>query len=103
MLHRASRLIPAFVCLTLAGCGSDQLAHGKRYDKPMTYEQASTEKDVAFPLPPSAHNIYYGVYGEWQAYTMIARFDAPTQDCLKHIDTVLAWDDNIYKRTSSYP
>jgi hypothetical protein len=69
----------------------------------MTYEQASREKDIDFPLPTSAHNIYYGIYGDWQAYTMIARFDAPTQDCLRHIDAVLAWDDKTYNRTSTYP
>jgi hypothetical protein len=76
--------------------------HGKRYDKPLTYTEASQKKDITFPLPTSAHNIYFGIYGEWQAYTMIVRFDAPVQDCIKHIDTVLAWDDKNYSRTSSY-
>jgi len=103
MVHRASQLVLVVLGLALTGCHPGQPSHGKRYDKPMTYEEASKEKDIAFPLPRSAHNIYYGIYGEWQAYTMIARFDAPTQDCLKHIDAVLAWDDKTYNRTSSYP
>jgi hypothetical protein len=90
-------------CLVLTSCSPNQPAHSKRYDKPLTYSQATKEKDITFPFPESAHNIYYGIYGEWQAYTMIVRFDAPVQDCLKHIDTVLAWDDKTYGRTSSYP
>ena len=96
-------LVLSTACLFLTACRPAPAVLGKRYDKPMTYSQASKEKDIDFPLPESAHNIYYGIYGEWQAYTMIVRFDAPVRDCIKHIDTVLAWDDKNYNRTSSYP
>jgi len=100
---RACRIIFVVTCLIFTACVPTQPALGKRYDKPLTYAQAAVEKDIKFPLPPSAHNVYYGIYGEGQAYTMIVRFDAPAQDCLTHIDAVLSWDDKIYSRTSSYP
>jgi hypothetical protein len=83
----------------LCACGPDYV---KRYDKPLTYAQAIRDKDIDFPLPPSSRNIYYGMYADWQAYTRLVRFEAPVADCLKHIETVFAWDDKIYKRTSSY-
>lgn len=84
----------------LTACGPDYV---KRYDKPLTYAQAIKEKDMDFPLPASSRNIYYGMYADWQAYTRLVRFEAPVEDCLKHIDTVIAWNDKIYGRTSSYP
>lgn len=74
-----------------------------RFDKPLTYAEASTNKDIDFPFPASSHDIYYGFYADWQAYTRIARFEAPVQDCIHQIDTVVAWDNRIYHRTSSYP
>lgn len=91
-------LCPIFSGLT--ACGPDYV---KRFDKPLTYEQAIKEKDIDFPLPPSSRKILYGMYADWQAYTLLVRFEAPVEDCLKHIDTVVAWDNKIYKRTSSYP
>src|SRR4051812_33992433 len=93
MRHHAHNIILLAGCLALTACSPSQPTRGKRYDKPLTYAQAAKEQDITFPLPASAHNIYYGIYGEWQAYTLIVRFDAPVQDCIKHIDTVLAWDD----------
>ena len=86
----------------LTGCERSQSMPVKRYDKPLTYSQATNKADINFPLPPSAHDIYYGTYGAWQAYGLVVRFDAPVRDCIKHIDTVLAWDDRNYNRTSSY-
>ncbi|MPN05732.1 hypothetical protein SDC9_152985 [bioreactor metagenome] len=103
MSHRTHLFFLVTACLALTACSPSQPTYGKRYDKPLTYAQASQEKDIACPFPPSAHNIYYGIYGGGQAYTMIVRFDAPVEDCIKHIDTVLAWDDKNYSRTSSYP
>ena len=91
-------LLAALICLT--ACGPVPV---KRYDKPLTYAEAIKEKDIDFPFPASSHNIYHGKYGEWQAYTRLVRFEAPAEDCLKHIDAVLAWDNKIYGRTSSYP
>jgi len=61
------------------------------------------KKDIDFPLPSSSHDIYYGMFAEWQEYTCIVCFEAPVEDCIKHIATVLAWDDGVYHRTSSYP
>jgi hypothetical protein len=101
--HHAHNVVFLAVCLSFTACTPSQQAVGKRYDKPLTYARATEENDITFPFPESAHDIYYGIYGEWQAYTMIVRFDAPVQDCIKHIDSVLAWDDRTYNRTSSYP
>jgi len=42
------------------------------------------------------------MYGDWQAYQRLVRFEAPVEDCIRHIDAVLAWDDKLYNRTSSY-
>jgi hypothetical protein len=96
----AHKFILIAVCLVLTSCGPDYV---KRYDKPLTYSQAIKEKDIDFPLPASSHDIYYGAYADWQASTLVVRFTAPTQDCIKQIETVIAWDDKIYSRTSSYP
>jgi len=87
-------------CFILSACGPDCV---KRYDKPLTYAQAAKEKDIDFPLPASSHHIYYAMYADWQAYTRIVRFQAPVDDCIKHMATAVAWDDKIYSRTSSYP
>ena len=97
--------IPVMILLALAatmlnGCGPDELV---RVDKPITYAEANKRKDTDFPFPASSRDIYYGVYGNWQEFTLIVRFDAPVQDCTNEIDKVLAWDDATYKRTSSYP
>ena len=86
--------------LILTGCGPDELT---RCDKPITYAQAIAKHDINFPFPASRHDIYYGIYGDWQAFTLLVRFEAPVQDCLKHIDTMIAWDDKMGNRTSSYP
>jgi hypothetical protein len=75
----------------------------KRYDKPLTYSQAIKEPDIDFPLPASSSDIYYGMYADWQAYTSIVRFKAPVEDCINHIDKVIAWNDRTYKRKSSFP
>lgn len=75
----------------------------KRFDAPLTFAQAIKESDIDFPLPPSSSKIYYAMYGDWQAYTRIVRFEAPVDDCIRHIDTVIEWNDKMYKRTSSYP
>jgi len=87
-------------CLFLTACGPDYV---KQYDKPLTYGEFVKKKDVDFPVPPSSQDIYYGIYEDWQAFTLIVRFQAPVQDCLSEIDTVIAYDDKIYTRTSSYP
>ncbi|MEO6052890.1 MAG: hypothetical protein ABIP97_02660 [Chthoniobacterales bacterium] len=91
-------ILTAAIALTLPSCSPDL---EKRYDKPMTYEQA--KKVVGdFPLPDSCRNVTYGIYADWQAYTCLVRFEAPVDVCIKQIDTVLAWDNQVYKRDKSY-
>lgn len=85
------------ILLGAAGC-----ADVRRYDHPLTHDQASKAKDIDFPLPASCSNVYYALYGEWVAYERLVRFEAPITDCVAHIDAVLKWDDRIYHRTNSY-
>ena len=87
-------------CLLLYKCR--QPDYIRRYDKAMTYSDTVKKGDVDFPLPASSSDIYYGMYGDWQAYTKIVRFKAPVEDCIRHIDSVIAWNDKLYNRTSSY-
>ena len=84
----------------LASCGPD---YKKCFDTPLPYAQAIKEKDIDFPLPPSSHNINYAMYADWQAYQRFVRFEAPVEDCIRHIDAVIAWHNKMNKRTSSYP
>jgi hypothetical protein len=100
MWHNVLRVASVAVCFCLTACGPD---HVKRYDKPLTYAQAAKEREIDFPLPASSHDIYYGMYADWQAYTLVVRFEAPVDDCIKHMATAVAWNDKVYKRTSSYP
>jgi len=90
-------VVLAVILSGTVSCGPDLL---RRYDKPMTLEQAKT--DIRFPLPASCSNIYYAVYGDWQAYVEVVRFQAAVTDCIKHVDVVTAWDNATYKRTNSY-
>ena len=84
----------------LVSCGPDSK---KRYDAPLTYDQAIKVKDIDFPLPPTSHNINYAMYADWQAYQRLVRFEAPSEDCIRHIDAVIAWHNKQHKQTSSYP
>jgi len=92
-----------FVSLWLAACGVAFASCGpdyiKRYDTALTLRQAIKEKNIDFPLPASAHNINYAMYADWQTYQRLVRFQAPVQDCIRHIDVVLAWDNRIYGLT----
>lgn len=96
--HFYLAILTTVLCLT--ACGPD---YKERYDTPLTYAQAMKEKRIDFPFPPSSHGIHYAMYGDWQAYQRLVRFEAPVEDCIRHIDAVLAWDDKVYNRTSSYP
>lgn len=74
-----------------------------RYDTPLTYQEALNKAAIHFPLPPSCSEIHYGIYGDWQIYTELVRFKAPVEDCVKHVDTVIAWRNAQHQKTSSYP
>jgi hypothetical protein len=76
MRNYAHVLAITAVCVILTACSasrseseSDYSRHSgkftKRYDEPLTYAQAK-EKGIDFPLPASAYNIHYGIYGLWQ-------------------------------------
>jgi len=81
---------------------------GRKYDgqincdTPMTYEEAYSKK-LGFPLPKGCFNVTYAEVADWQLHDIYARFEAPVDVCLRHIDTVLAWHDSMYKNNTSYP
>jgi len=93
-------ILAALFAMIITGCGPDELT---RVDNPITYAEAKKRKDINFPFPASSHDIYYGVYGNWQEFTLIVRFDATLQDCTNAIRNLIAFDDAMMKRTSSYP
>ena len=88
-------------CLFLYNCSGPDLL--KRYDTPLSYSEAIREKEIHFPLPASSSDIYYGVYGDWQVYSNIVRFTAPVDDCIRHVDTVIAWHNQMHTRKFTYP
>jgi hypothetical protein len=89
------------VCLLLYNCGTPDLL--KRYDAPLSYAEAIQKEDIHFPLPASSTDIYYGVFADWQVYSNIVRFSAPVDDCLRHVDTVIAWHNQLRNRKFTYP
>ena len=102
MSVRISYLAVIVATFYLTGCGPGPDIK-TRFDTPISYAQAIKEDDIDFPLPAASHNINYAMYGDWQAYQRFVRFEAPVEDCIRHIDVVLAWNDKMYKRISSYP
>jgi hypothetical protein len=48
-------------------------------DSPLTLEQA--RKDLRFPLPDEASDIYYARYAQWISYDFIVKFKAPVEIC----------------------
>ncbi len=99
-MHALRIVALMFVLIYLIGCSPE---YTKRYNEPLTYAEAQKKRDIDFPLPQSSRNIYYGMYADWQAYTLLVRFEAPVEDCLKHIKTVLDWHNAMHKRSSTYP
>ena len=53
-----------------------------KVDSPLTIEQA--RKDLRFPLPDEASDIYYAHYAQWIAYDFIVKFKAPVEICKSH-------------------
>ena len=53
-----------------------------KVDSPITLEQA--RKDLKFPLPNEASDIYYAHYAQWIAYNFMIKFQAPIEICKSH-------------------
>jgi hypothetical protein len=51
-------------------------------DSPLTLEQA--RKDLRFPLPDGASDIYYARYAQWKSYDFIVKYKAPVEICKSH-------------------
>ena len=87
--------IPLLLALMNKGGSMD---HQQRFDVPLTYQQASSEAEIDFPLPSSSHHINYAAYADWQVAGMFVRFEAPPGDCLSHVETVKAWFNTKHDR-----
>ena len=86
-------------CLLLCSCGPDLLV---RIDKPLTLEEAQRRAFTDFPFPSSAHDIYFAIYGDWQAYECLIRFDAPPADCEATVSRALAWHQATMHSIKTY-
>jgi hypothetical protein len=87
--------IPLLLVLMTKGGSMD---YQQRFDAPLTYQQASSEPDIQFPLPPYSRHINYAAYADWQVAGEFVRFEAPVEDCLRHVETVTAWLNRSYGR-----
>jgi len=109
VLVRCSSRLKKWVLLTILGlsmsvfgpigCGPDLL---ERVDTPLTLAEARARGEKTFPFPDSAHDIYFAVYGEWQEYDFLLRFQAPPEDCLAAIPAVIAWHNHESRQSSNY-
>ena len=80
----AAALLP--LVSTITGCGPDHLG---RSDQPLTVAEVARRGDLKFPFPVGAHNIYYGVYHDWQVFELIVRFDLPPAECPAAVVAIL--------------
>jgi hypothetical protein len=97
--------LPIHLLLTVAVCATISCS---KYDAqitcntPMTYEEALSKK-LDFPLPKGCSNVNYAMVMDWQLYDCYVRFEAPVDVCLRHMDTVIAWENQVYKTNRVYP
>ena len=78
----------------------------RRVDRPMTVAEAKRLEELAsFPFPPSAHDIYYAAWADWQEAQTMLRFDASLEDCLATIQQAIRWQQTHLgqKNFSTYP
>lgn len=61
------------------------------FDVPLIYQQAISEAEIDFPLPVSSRQINYAAFADGQLGGRFVRFEAPVEDCLRHLETVQAW------------
>lgn len=73
-----------------------------RTDKPQTLEEVRRRGKTDFPFPDSSHDIYYAVFGDWQSYECLIRFDAPPADCEAAVATILAWHKSAMHSSTPY-
>lgn len=85
--------------LLLGGCGADVF----RADKPLTLEEVRRRAELDFPLPASAHHIYYGWFSEFQPFEMLVRFDLPPAECPAAVEAILRWHRQGFWSTSRQP
>lgn len=76
--------IGAFVFMSLMLLGPSRIVS----DKPQTYNQARKHCPIA--LPPTASEIQYALYGDWQIADQHVKFRAPVKDCIDNARLVLA-------------
>lgn len=91
--------IACLLCVMLTGCGLDETLH--RADKPVSREAAV--KDVEFPFPVSATNVYYLVHsGGMQELEVFVRFNADAKDLDGAVSAILDDHDKKMGAHDSY-
>jgi hypothetical protein len=95
--NMAKHAIVILTSVLLSACGA-----GVRTDRPLSLSEAKQRKETDFPFPPSASNIYYATFGDFQAYEYLLRFDAPPVDCEATIARALAWHAATNQTTVPY-
>lgn len=55
--------------------------------------RTEAEQRCPIPLPAGARNVEYAVWSHWISFIVLVRFEAPPEECVKHIDTILTWHD----------
>ena len=73
--------------------------HESSTSGPVSLDEAG---DCPIPLPKSARNIQFYSRTQWNFFEVYVRFEAPPQDCLDHVDVVLAHWRKTFSE-SEYP
>jgi hypothetical protein len=85
--------------LFLVGCGLDESLF--RSDTPTSPEKA--RKDVSFPFPSSAKDVYYVVHsGGMQEFELYIRFTVDPKELDKVVNDIFADYDNKMRAHNSY-
>ena len=88
------------IIILIAGCSDESIS---RSDKPLTLSAAKKEL-LDYPLPASAHSIYYlSFVGGMQYLEDYVRFDVDPQDLESSVDALVTWNNKQYKRSLAYP
>ena len=87
--HRVARRIAfGVVFVALAGVvWGIFFPHETKTSGPVSLDRA---QDCPIPLPPSARNIQFYKWYPFNFFIEFVRFEAPVEDCMGHVETVLA-------------
>lgn len=100
-VHLGSSVVRLFIFLILgvAGCSDESLS---RSDAPLG--RAAAMKQLAIPLPASAHNVYYlDFVGGMQDLERFVRFDVAPKELDAAVDALIADNNRMMRSALPYP